>query len=139
MCCSQVGATDAAFQVWHMLRADGRTVPNVRTFTELIGTCCKAGALDAAFGLLYQMTAEVRAGPPHGGKFAGCGRARAAGGEGISRAGSEGGAGWGNGIEGVSGGKGEERGSLLLAESCGALGFMFATYLPNSRLTSVTC
>ena len=23
--CAQVGATDAAFQVWHQLRADGRT------------------------------------------------------------------------------------------------------------------
>ena len=54
----QVGATDAAFQVWHQLRADGRTKPNVRTFTELIGACCKAGALDAAFGLLYQMLSE---------------------------------------------------------------------------------
>ena len=53
-----MGATDAAFSVWHQLRADGRTKPNVRTFTELIGACCKAGSLDAAFGLLYQMLAE---------------------------------------------------------------------------------
>ena len=30
----------------------------VRTFTELIGACCKTGALDASFGLLYQMMAE---------------------------------------------------------------------------------
>jgi len=56
--CAQVGATDAAFQVWHQLRASGRTQPNVRTFTELIGACCKAQALDAAFGLLYQMLQE---------------------------------------------------------------------------------
>ena len=58
LCPSQVGATDAAFQVWQQLRADGRTKPNVRTFTELIGACCKAGALDSSFGLLYQMLAE---------------------------------------------------------------------------------
>lgn len=55
---SQTGACDAAFAVWQQLRTDGRTVPNVRTFTELISACCKAGALDAAFGVLYQMLAE---------------------------------------------------------------------------------
>lgn len=57
--CAQVGATDAAFQVWHQLRSDGHTKPNVRTYTEVIGACCKAQALDAAFGVLYQMLSEV--------------------------------------------------------------------------------
>ena len=33
-------------------------VSQVRTFTELIGACCKTGALDASFGLLYQMMSE---------------------------------------------------------------------------------
>ena len=39
--CHRAGAVDQAFTVWQQLRGDG-TQAGVRTFTELIGACCKA-------------------------------------------------------------------------------------------------
>jgi hypothetical protein len=39
-CARQVGAVDAAFHVWHTLRADGRTTPNVRR-RRCCCCCCR--------------------------------------------------------------------------------------------------
>ena len=45
--------------MWNQLCASGRTPPNVRTFTELIGACCKALETEKAFQLLVQMRQQL--------------------------------------------------------------------------------